>query len=137
MQRWWSKEFADSEECGSRFFGLARLSGNMSTDAPRLHGPAELPNDPAFLKWLIAHLIELLRQRDQRLTKLEHHLDLLQTRCDQLSHLRSLQFSVARRVQPPSAGWAPKRHPWPKYSRMKSIRSPSWRMSWTSASSFS
>ena len=49
----------------------------MSTDAPLLPDPAELPDDPAFLKRLVVQLFELLRQRDQRLSKLEHHLDVL------------------------------------------------------------
>lgn len=49
----------------------------MSTDAPLLPDPAELPDDPVFLKRLVVQLFELLRQRDQRLSKLEHHLDVL------------------------------------------------------------
>ena len=64
----------------------------MSTDAPLLPDPAELPDDPVFLKRLVVQLFELLRQRDQRLSKLEHHLDLL---------LKRIMIAIPERLRTP------------------------------------
>lgn len=49
----------------------------MSTDAPLKPNPAELPDDPAFLKPLVVQLFETLLARERRIQQLEHHMDLL------------------------------------------------------------
>lgn len=49
----------------------------MSTDADLKPNPAELPDDPAFLKPLIVQLFETLQKSQQRVRQLEHHMDLL------------------------------------------------------------
>jgi transposase len=49
----------------------------MSTDAELKVNPAELPDDPAFLKPLIVQLFETLQKSQQRVRQLEHHMDLL------------------------------------------------------------
>ena len=49
----------------------------MSTDAELKPNPAELPDDPAFLKPLIVQLFETLQSRERRIQQLEHHMDLL------------------------------------------------------------
>jgi transposase len=49
----------------------------MSTDAELHVNPAELPDDPAFLKPLIVQLFESLQKSQQRVQQLEHHMDLL------------------------------------------------------------
>jgi len=49
----------------------------MSTDAELKVNPAELPDDPEFLKPLIVQLFELLQKSQQRVQQLEHHMDLL------------------------------------------------------------
>ena len=49
----------------------------MSTDAALKPNPAELPDDPAFLKPLIVQLFETLQSRERRIQQLEHHMDLL------------------------------------------------------------
>ena len=53
------------------------LSAAMSTDAPLPVNPAELPEDPAFLKPLIVQLFETLQKAQRRVEQLEHHLNLL------------------------------------------------------------
>jgi hypothetical protein len=49
----------------------------MSTDAALKVNPAELPDDPAFLKPLIVQLFETLQSRERRIQQLEHHMDVL------------------------------------------------------------
>ena len=49
----------------------------MSTDAELKVNPAELPDDPEFLKPLIVQLFEMLQKSQQRVQQLEHHMDLL------------------------------------------------------------
>jgi len=49
----------------------------MSTDVPLKVDPEQLPNDVGTLKSLVVQLVESLRERDQRIAKLEHHMDLL------------------------------------------------------------
>lgn len=56
---------------------LARSCVAMSTDAELKVNPAELPDDPAFLKPLIVQLFETLQSRERRIQQLEHHMDLL------------------------------------------------------------
>jgi hypothetical protein len=45
--------------------------------APLTVDPSALPDDPAFLKQLVAQLFTELQQERARLAKLEHHMDLL------------------------------------------------------------
>ncbi len=49
----------------------------MSTDAPLKVDPDQLPNDTGVLKSLVVQLVESLHERDRRIAKLEHHMDLL------------------------------------------------------------
>jgi len=49
----------------------------MSTDATLHVDPDRLPDDPAFLKQLVAQLFETLREKDRQQAKLQAHMDLL------------------------------------------------------------
>ena len=49
----------------------------MSTDVPLKVDPDQLPNDTGVLKSLVVQLVESLRQSQQRIAQLEHHMDLL------------------------------------------------------------
>jgi transposase len=49
----------------------------MSTDAPLKVDPDQLPADVGVLKSLVVQLVETLHERDRRIAKLEHHMDLL------------------------------------------------------------
>lgn len=64
-------------EFDSRFGDLARRCVAMSMDADLKVNPAELPDDPAFLKPLVVQLFESLQKAQQRVQQLEHHMDLL------------------------------------------------------------
>lgn len=64
-------------KCDSQIGVLSRICGVMSTDAALHVNPAELPDDPAFLKPLIVQLFESLQKSQQRVQQLEHHMDLL------------------------------------------------------------
>jgi transposase len=61
---------------------LARCPGKrykkvMSQEALLPVDPRSLPNDPEFLKGLIVQLVETVRDRDGRIQRLEHNMDLL------------------------------------------------------------
>jgi transposase len=58
-------------------FRVCRSRIGMSTDAALKVDPDQLPNDVGVLKSLVVQLVESLQQRDQRIAKLEHHMDLL------------------------------------------------------------
>jgi transposase len=49
----------------------------MSQEALLPVEPASLPNDPEFLKGLVVQLVETVRDRDGRIQRLEHNMDLL------------------------------------------------------------
>ena len=49
----------------------------MSTDVPLKVDPDQLPSDVGVLKSLVVQLVEALQDRERRITKLEHHMDLL------------------------------------------------------------
>src|SRR5437762_8671015 len=68
--------------------------------SPLTVDPAALPDDPAFLKQLVAQLFAELQQERARVAKLEHHLDLLLKKIyghssEQLDPNQSLLFEIA------------------------------------------
>src|SRR5207244_9142961 len=89
----------------------ARHSESLRVD------PSALPDDPAFLKQLVAQLFAELQQERARVAKLEHHMDLLLRKIygrssERLDPNQNLLFDMAAEEQPP-ATLAPEPSPVP------------------------
>jgi hypothetical protein len=76
--------------------------------APLAVDPAALPDDPAFLKQLVAQRFAELREKDRQLAKLEHHMHLLLKKVygrssEQLDPNQHLLFDLAAEPEEESA----------------------------------
>jgi hypothetical protein len=72
--------------------------------APLAVDPAALPDDPVFLKQLVAQLFAELQEKDRQLAKLEHHMHLLLKKVygrssEQLDPNQQMLFDIAAEEQ--------------------------------------